>query len=628
MSNPVRSLFVASSFLASAASQAADPAAASPVEEQVIVTATRVPTPIEEVLAPVLVIDRADLERSGAADLTEVLRFHAGLDVTRSGGPGQPTAVFIRGAESNHTLVLVDGVRVNPGTIGLAALQNIPPAMIERIEVVKGPRSALYGTDAIGGVINVITRRGARDGWSAEVGYGDYDTRQASLNGGMGLGRTEIDFGVSWLDSDGFPTRTTDDTDRGFQNLSANLQLRANLGPASVALRHWRAEGTTEYSDFFLTPVDQDFENAATALEVAAPLAERLQARFTASRLDDRIRQNQSPDYLETKRETADAQFDWTFSTRQSFSAGVMYARERASSESYGDVLDADTDTLSLYAQDRIAVGAHRALLAIGYTDHETAGQETTWNVEYGYTLEGGTLLYALAGTGFRAPDATDRYGFGGNPGLDPERSRSLELGTRRRLADRHTLSLAAFRNDIEDLIEFVTTSYDPFEGENRNVEQARIDGLEASYEYSRSPWRARIEASYQDPRNRGTGDLLLRRARESLAASVSRTLGPVELGVDVLAVGDRKDFGFPSPVTLDGYVLTNLTARWQVTRTLSIAGRIENLFDERYELASTFNTPDRGVYVSLRYSPAGSGGAAYSASARSDRMEHSWVTD
>ncbi len=612
--------------LAVGAAQAADPV--EPVLELVVVTATRVPTRIEEVLAPMLVIDRAAIERSGATDVSEVLRFHAGLDVTRSGGPGQTTAVFIRGAESNHTLVLVDGVRVNPGTIGLAALQNIPPAMVERIEVVKGPRSALYGTDAIGGVINVITRRGARDGWSAEVGYGDYDTRQASLNGGLGAGRAEIDFGVAWLDSDGFPTRTTDDTDRGFENLSANLQVRTDLGPASIALRHWRAEGTSEYSDFFLTPVDQDFENATTAVEVALPLGKTVQARFTASHLDDRIRQNQSPDYLETRRDTVDAQFDRAYSKVQSLSAGAMVARENASSESYGDVMDADTDTLSLYAQDRIAVGPHRALLALGYTDHETAGEEVTWNAEYGRTLADGTLLYGLAGTGFRAPDATDRYGYGGNPALAPERSRNLELGTRLRLGDRHTLSLAAFRNDIEDLIEFVTTSYDPFEGANRNVQRARIEGIEATYAYGFAPWHARIEATYQDPRDRTTGDLLLRRSSESLAASVSRTLGPVELGVDVLAVGDREDFGFPQPVTLASYVLTNLTVRWQVTRALSLTGRIENLFDEQYELASTFNTPERGVYLSLRYSPDGGAREAYSAAARNERTEHTWVTD
>ena len=146
------------------------------------------PTPADEVLAPVVVIDRATIERSNAGDAAELLRFHAGLDIARNGGPGQPTALFIRGTESNHTLVLVDGIRINPGTIGLPGLQNIPPDMIERIEVVKGPRSALWGSDAIGGVVNIVTRRGSQDGWIMEAGYGDYDTQRASLNGGVDLG--------------------------------------------------------------------------------------------------------------------------------------------------------------------------------------------------------------------------------------------------------------------------------------------------------------------------------------------------------------------------------------------------------------------------------------------------------
>jgi vitamin B12 transporter len=587
-----------------------------PSANHVIVTATRTPTPIDEVLAPVIVIDRDDIERSAAGDVTELLRFHAGLDLGRNGGPGQTTAVFIRGAESNHTLVLVDGVRINPGTIGLAALQNIPPAMIERIEVVKGPRSALYGTDAIGGVINVITRRGARDGWSAEVGYGAYETRQASLDGGVATERLEFDLGVSWLDSDGFPTRTLDDTDRGYENLSASAQLRADVGPAAVALQHWRAAGTSEYSDFFLTPVDQDFENATTALSVAWPLGASARAEVGASRLEDRIQQNQSPDYLSTVRHSVDGQLDWRVSPRHSLAAGAMFTNERASSESFGDGMRADTDMLTLFGQDRIEAGAHRVLAALGYTDHETAGSAVTWNLEYGYTLAGGTLLYGLTGSGFRAPDATDRYGFGGNPALEPERSRTLEAGVRHRVGGRHAVSLAAFRNDIRDLIEFVTLSYEPFEGENRNVAEARIEGIEAAYEYDAAPWRLRIEAIHQDPRNRATGDVLMRRARDSLTVSAQRSFGPIELGFDVLATGERKDFGWPEPVTLDGYVLANLTARWQVTRSLSLVGRIENLLDEQYELAHTFNTPDRGAYLSVRYAPGARAGDALAASA------------
>jgi outer membrane receptor protein involved in Fe transport len=158
------------------------------------------------------------------------------------------------GRKAGALVVLVDGVRVSENEQLAARLSAIPASMIERIEIVRGGASVLWGEGASGGVINVITRRGARDGWAAEVGYGDYDTRQASLNGGVATERLELDLGISWLDSAGFPTRTLDDTDRGYENLSASAQLRADLGPAEVALRHWRAEGTSEYSDFFLTP--------------------------------------------------------------------------------------------------------------------------------------------------------------------------------------------------------------------------------------------------------------------------------------------------------------------------------------------------------------------------------------
>jgi len=618
----------------------------------VVVTATRTPTPIEEVLAPVIVIDRAAIERSVATDVTELLRFHAGLDLGRNGGPGQTTSVFIRGAESNHTLVMVDGVRINPGTIGVAALQNIPPGLVERIEIVKGPRSALYGTDAIGGVINVITRRGARDGWSVEVGYGAYDTLQAGLNGGYATERLEFDLGISYLDSAGFPTRTTDDTDRGYDNLSASAQVRAEVGPAEVALRHWRAAGTSEYSDFFLTPVDQDFENATTSLSIAWPIGDSARATVGASRLDDEVEQNQSADYLRTARDGIEAQFEWQVASAHALAAGARFEQEEARSASFGTPLRADTDLLNLFLQDQYERGPHRTLAALGYTDHETAGDAVTWNLEYGYAFEGGTLLYGLAGSGFRAPDATDRYGYGGNPGLEPERSRNYEFGVRHRFDERHSASLAAFRNDIDDLIEFVTLCFGPglpdpgcveFSGQNRNVAEARIEGIEAAYAYDAAPWQVRVEAIHQDPRDVRTDAVLLRRARDSLTVSVQRSIGPVDLGLDVLAAGEREDFGFPQPVTLDSYVLANLTARWRVNRAVTLTGRIENLLDEQYELAHTYNTPDRGVYLSLSYAPRPRGNAAlagrrghdartvagaYSPSPSRRDQEQPWATD
>ena len=602
--------------LALAASVATAAESTAPVPA-VVVTATRVPMPLEEVLAPVIVIDRATIERSAANDAADLLRFHAGVEVARTGGPGQPTSVFIRGADSNHTLVLIDGVRINPGTIGLPALQNVTPDMVERIEVVKGPRSALWGSDAIGGVVNIVTRRGSRDGWVVEAGYGDYDTRKASVNGGFGMGeRASLDFGVAWLDSDGFPTRTGDDTDRGYDNLNANVQWRAAIGAGEVSLQHWRAEGTSEYSDFFLTPVDQDFETSATSAALRLPVGRTGGARVAVARVTDRIDQNQSGDFLRTDRDSLDVQFDWQATAVHALGVGAMHYAEDASSESYGSGFDARTESTSAFVQDRIDLGPHGALLALGYTDHETAGSALTWNAEYGYTFNAGrTRAFALVGSGFRAPDATDRYGYGGNPLLEPERSRNYEAGVRHALTERQTVELSAFQNDVEDLIEFVVTDFDTFQGENRNLAQARTRGIEAAWRYAGEAWQAHVEAIQQDPRNREDDSVLLRRAKQSVTTGVTRRFGPVQLGLDVLVAGERQDFGATAPVTLDGYVLANLTAQWQATPSLALVARVENLLDEDYELASTYNTPDRGVYVTVRYAPAKAGAAERAAS-------------
>ena len=572
-----------------------------PAERRVIVTATRTPTPIEEVLASVVVIDRDEIERSLAGDAGDLLRFHAGLDIARTGGPGQTTSLFIRGAESNHTLVMVDGVRINPGTIGQPALQNLAPELIERIEVVKGPRSALYGTDAIGGVVNVITRRGSLDGWSAQLGYGDYDTREASVIGGVASEAGSLDLGLSWLDSAGFPTRSDDTVDRGFDNLSLTMGGNTSVGAVDLTARLWHAEGNTEYSDFFLTPVDQDFDNSAASLKGAVATGEQGFLTVTAAYLKDELRQNQSPGFLETDRLTLDAQQDWRANNQHSLSAGVQYSDEDAKSLSFGLPFDETTEFWNLFVQDQIDYGAHRGVLAVGYTDHETAGSEFTWNAEYAYAFGGATELVLSGGTGFRAPDATDRFGFAGNPALEPERSKSLAAEVRHRIGERHAFRLSVYETEIEDLIEFVPLPVDPF-GILRNVDEARIQGVEAGYSYVSEHWTLDAELALADPENRSTGEQLFRRPEESFTLALQRRFERFDLGINLLAASERTDVGFPDPVVLDSYVLVDLTAGWSITDRLSLRARVENLLDENYELADGFNTPERGVYVALRY--------------------------
>ena len=280
--------------------------------EPVVVTATRREEPADRVLASVELIAGDDLIRLPAAELSEALRFEPGIEPVRLGGPGQQTSIFVRGTESNHVLVLVDGLRINPGTIGTAAIQNFAPEFVERVEIVKGPRSTLYGSDAIGGVINVITR-GVEDSGSVQAGYGSFGTRSASFSAGIGSAEAGATLAGNWIDSEGFPAQAGDLTDRGYDNLSFTASGHAAVGEAEVGVRAWHAAGTTEYSSFGAL-LDQDFENGAVALYAAFAGGERWDSRVTAGYALDEIDQNQLSifdpagvlDFVHTRRWTLD----------------------------------------------------------------------------------------------------------------------------------------------------------------------------------------------------------------------------------------------------------------------------------------------------------------------------------
>ena len=580
-------------------------AAGSPALEPVVVTATRTELPAREVLASVDLIPGDNLQMRPAAELGDALRFVPGVEPTRLGGPGQQTSIFVRGTESNHVLVLMDGLRINPGTIGTAATQNVAPEFVERVEIVKGPRSTLYGSDAIGGVINIITR-GAEDGSSVQAGFGSFDTKSASFRAGFGDHSTGATIAGAWFDSKGFPTRAGDNTDRGTENTSLAASAHASVGAVNLGMRGWYASGTTEYSEFTLAPVDQDFENMTLAVTADFAPTESWSSRFMLGHAEDNLEQNQSDDFIDTERNTLDWQNDIELSGSTTLTAGLLWQDEEADAFSFFDAYDSDVTTSQLYLQVQGNYGPHRMLLGGAYTDHETFGRHETGNIEYGYAFAGGALMTLSAGTGFRAPDATDLYSvFGGNPDLQPEESVSFEFSYRQPLGERQSISIAAFRNDIDDLITFVLIDPNTFEGENRNVDKARIDGVEASWQYDGDKWSARAAATLQDPRDETTHERLLRRARENYTAVVARRFGAHEVAVDVLYAGERRDFDaidFDGQVKLDAYWLANLAARVALGERFTLVARIENLFDEDYELAHTYNTMGRSYFSAIRY--------------------------
>jgi len=560
--------------------------------DTIIVTATRTPIQQADTTVPVTVITREDIALSLATDLSELLRFQAGIDIGRNGGPGQVTSVFLRGTESNHTLVLIDGVRMNPGTIGGAAVQNISPEMIERIEIVKGARSALFGTDAIGGVINVITRRTEQGFVEGGVGSGSFATQSAHVSGGNRSDDAEFGVNLDWQDTDGYAPRVDSEIKRGYENLSANVYASKNVGNHELSARHWRGEGNVEYLDFFLAPVDQNYQNAVTSLALESRPSTTGSSKLVLSFTQDEVQQQQTPDYVNSERLSLDWQYSHALENH-TLTGGVYFVGEDASALSFGSGFDERTLTRALFLQDQLALSRQRAFVALRLTDHENFGSHVTWNAEYAYDISDAVTLNIGLGHAFRAPDATDRFGFGGSPDLEPEIADEQQLGIRYIAGERHSFSFEFYANRIEDLIEFDFETFTL-----RNLDEAEIRGAQLGYEYRGERFVLKADIVRQRAENANTGSRLLRRAEETATISFTQSLGAHRLGLSILASGAREDFG---EITLPGYVVANATALLQLNDQWQLSARIENLADTEYQTAANYRMQERSGFIELR---------------------------
>lgn len=587
--------------LATAAPRAA---AAEPptVLDPVITVATRTPLAASEALAPVVVIDRDTIARSLAADLTDLLRFTAGVEVARSGGPGQTASVFLRGSESNHALVLLDGVELNPGTIGGAPLAAIPLTSIERIEIVFGPRSTLYGSEAIGGVINIVTKRGGeRPTLAATAAAGGDDTTQWSLSAGGATGAFDLALDVERFATGGYPTQPALLLDRGNDRLSATAAVGWRGGRWDARLQTFVSDGTQEYFDFLAAPVSQSYRDSTTSLTLVRDSGVWRSTLLLAT-YDDEISQDQpnpftsATDFVRTARDSADWQNDLGLG-RHALTLGAAWSDESSAAEAFGAYAES-TRVVALYAQDRVELDGHDLALGLRHTDHSTAGAQLSWNLEYGHDLDGAWRLTANAGAGFRAPDSTDRYTpCCGNPALEPEQAEHVELALQRTVAlaagASGALRLGAFQTRIDDLISFGPTFV------LENIDRARIRGLEAGWRADAAGWSWELRALVQDTEDLATGQPLPRRADRTLTSRHHLERGAFGFGLDLLAASGAKDSSF-STVRNPGYGLVDLTASWTASPSLALRLRLENAFDKDYVTAAGYANPGRALFLGL----------------------------
>lgn len=581
----------------------------------VVVTASRTAQTVDETLAAVTVITRQDIERKQAQSIQEVLRGVPGVTLSNNGGAGKTTSIFLRGTESDHVLVLIDGIKVGSATLGTTAFQQIPIALIERIEIVRGPRSSLYGSEALGGVIQIFTRKGGGT-WRPflQVAGGSYQTYHttAGLSGGGDKGWLQLT--ANAIDTDGFNACTgkpfpngggcfTTEPDKdGYQDVAAALRAGYRINEdLEIDAQLLRSNGETDFDGSFVNQSETVQQVLGGTLRYAP--APWWQLSFTAGASwdeADNFKDGTFRSRFDTQREHISWQNDLLFADQHLVTFGIDYQHDEVDSDT--SFTQSSRDNTGIFTQYQSTFAAHDLQLSLRSDDNEQFGNTTTGGFAWGYTFANQTRFTAAYGTAFKAPSFNELYfpGFG-NAQLAPEHLRSIEVGLGAPVANGHW-SVNAYHLQVDDLIAFDAASSAP-----ANVNEARILGLEAQLTTHWRAWRLHTNFTLLKPENRNAdtnnGNTLARRAKRSFMFEADRQFGQYALGTTVFAQGKRFD-DLANSRTLGGYATLDLRGEYSISSDFTLQLRIENLFDKDYESAAFFNQPGRSFLLTLRYQP------------------------
>ncbi|KAA6185643.1 TonB-dependent vitamin B12 receptor [Thiohalocapsa marina] len=587
----------------------------------IVVTATRTAETADETLVSVTVVTRKEIEQQQSLSTLDILRGLPGVALSNAGGAGKSSSLYLRGANSDQVLFLVDGFRVGSATTGQTAFQNIPVAQIERLEIVRGPHSSLYGSDAIGGVVQIFTRRGGgplRPFFNTTAGTYGTAGIAGGLSGGGEHGRFSLSGNVERTQGfngcrgrgapyyDGCFTDEPDDD--GYSNKGVSANVGYDLGDrAKVDLIFLRAETDVEFDGSWVNE-SRGLLQVLGATVRLRPL-ENWEMLLRAGRSWDEDSSYKDGAYVgrfDTRRDSLSWQNDVAVGENSLVTLGIDYTEDRITSNDAYSVTS--RDNTGLFGQYQGWFGPLRLTASLRHDDNEQFGGHNTGDIALGYDVGPALRLMASYGTAFTAPNFNDLYYVSpspffadGNPDLQPEQSRSLEVGASG-LFDTWRWSLNLFQTEVDDLIVLQPPLYFA-----ENIDRARIRGLEGTLTGQLLGVDIGVNLTLLDPRNESDGpndgNLLQRRPEQTFRLDLDRTFGRFSAGTGVVVSGRSFDDA-ANTVRLDGYTLVDLRAEYAFSDALRLQARLDNLFDEDYETAAWYNQPGRGLYVTLRYAP------------------------
>ena len=561
--------------------------------ENIIVSASKDEQRLEDVISPAIIINESEIVESGFRSLSDLLHSLGGINVSQNGGVGQLTSIFMQGSNSNHVLVLVDGVAINDLATGISAIQNIPISLIEKIEIVKSPRATLYGSNAVGGVVSVFTKKKSeREDYS--VMLGSDETKEISLSKVVHNDSNHYGFSATFFDTDGFPTKVGSDLDDPHENRSVNAFIKRDFEKLSIEAGFWNSQGETSYKDFFLSSISQDFHNSTMNFTLDHAVSEKwsysLQAKYNKDFLD----QNDSNDFNHSERTGLEWVNRFQVNESNKTLVGVILDDEKFTASNYGVGVNVDFENKAMFIEHLYSKSKHQALIAFRKSNSDFTNDKDAWNLEYGYKINPKLRIMILGGSAYRNPSAFDLYGFGGNTSLVPEKSKKFGLGFSANLSASTKLDVRYFDNQIDDLIAFSYVDYRLY-----NIEEAETKGVDINMTTQFNEWDLKLNATIQDPQNLTSNSQLLRRPKNSYGMTMRRNIGAVTVNLNIRRDSTRYDFG---GLKLEAYTLMNASLRWQINQQLMINASFNNALDEDYVLANGYNTPKRKVFLGFNY--------------------------
>jgi len=596
--------------------------------ETIVVTGTRIPTNISESLSAVSVLQRADIERYQASDIFQLLSRIPSVSFTRNGGRGSSTSMSLRGNQSDHSMFLIDGVRIGSATSGGAALASLNMATVERIEIIRGPKSNLYGADAIGGVVNIITRKTSDPSvFNLQTSFGSNDTTETTAVAGLNGDRYSFTAAVNVLDTSGIDNTESTDGVHGDEDAHRKNSLALNYQYQLADNVLWklvynRNETESEYDnncsvgswpnsssvDCYIFSSGQ-VDSLSTAIELE--VSDQWHTSFQVGRTNDEALEGADNVDLSTTNNGGEFNTQKTEATwvnnlflreDNTLTLGVDYLRDEVSGSTEYDEISRDNK--AVFAQYQVQLGAVDTNFGLRNDDNEQFGSFTTASFLAGVDLSDNLRLIGSFSEGFKAPTFNDLYfpGFG-TPTFEPEQSENYEIGLNATLGNTY-LTVAVFNNQLENLIQYNSATF-----QTDQTAEVEISGFEFSVDTEVAGWALSLAGSVIDPENKGNGKVLRRRAEQSMSFDADYGFDNLTVGFTVRSESHRFD-DVANTVKLGGYTTSAIRASYRINDEWAVKAKIDNLTDKEYVTASSFSLGNyrsvgREAMITIAYTPS-----------------------